>query len=275
MRGGNFRLAQSDSQLQRGDEFGEIANALRTLSQKISPTIHDVLRGSRHVEQASVRLMQVSQRLSQGTGTQAASAEGVSTAMEAMVASIEQKTESSETTRGIALEMVGKLERLEDTVEHSRNSAVQIHDRVGVVTDIANQTNILALNAAVEAARAGEYGRGFSVVAIEIRKLAERAREAALDIHGIAGQTLTDTQSAAQDLSELAPAVKRTMDLVQTMAETSQEQRVGVNGINQAMRDLTSVVQANASAAEDMATAAESLKADAAQLKGATDFFTE
>ncbi len=270
---GNFNSHLSREMLERGDEFGNLARAITSMTEQVRGAIGDVKNGANNVSVASTQLNEISQRISEGTSTQASSAEEVSSAMEEMAANIDQNAENASQTQAIALAMEEKILKVNELSQKSLGSVASITQKIAIITEIANQTNILALNAAVEAARAGEHGRGFSVVATEIRKLAERSREAATEISTLSSQSLSDTQEAARGLDDVLPEVKHTAQLVLEIATASNEQRQGVDQINSAVQELSGVIQQNASASGEMATAAEDLNTQAQALNSASAFF--
>ena len=267
----SFRLS-ADIKIYK-DEFGDLTRALATMVDKVRTSVQDIQSGAANVADASGQLNAASQRISQGTNDQSASTEEVSSAMEEMAANIEQNSDSALEAKSLSRMMEQHISEVSAGASQALLSVRAIHEKISIVSEIARQTNILALNAAVEAARAGEHGKGFSVVASEVRKLAERSRDSANEISDLSLNALTTTETAAGKLQAVLPDVHKTAHLVEEIATASSEQKTGVDQINVAIQSLNGVVQSNAASAEELATSAEELNAQADLLRDATDFF--
>jgi len=160
-----------------------------------------------------------------------------------------------------------------NTMQDIQKASHQVVDIIGVIDGIAFQTNILALNAAVEAARAGEAGRGFSVVAAEVRQLATRSAEAAREIKGLisasverveAGTTLVD--NAGQTMSRIVGSIEGVAATIGGITLSAQAQTRDIGQINQAVSRLDQMTQQNSALVEESAAASEGLRHQAQEL---------
>jgi methyl-accepting chemotaxis protein len=255
------------------DEIGALAEAFRTMRERLAETIGEVRSGARALSSAAAQLSQTSQSLSSGTAEQAATCEEMTTNLEQMSASIGQNAEGSRRVEGLALQGAADTSESSRAVADTVEAMKQIASRISVIVDIAYQTNLLALNAAIEAARAGEHGRGFAVVAFEIRKLAENSQTSAQQIVALAEQSVAKAERSGEMLRALTSSIQTTSQLVKAVATASGEQSLGVEQINKAMLGLNEVTQQNASAAEELSSTAEELASQAESLLQLMDFF--
>lgn len=257
----------------RSDELGDLEKALSIMTTKLSEVVNSIKSGSETIASASQQLSSTSEQLSQGASEQASSVEEVSATTEEIATNIQQNSENAQKTERISSAAQSGIANVSEMSNKTAEATKVIADKIQVINDIAFQTNILALNAAVEAARAGDQGRGFSVVAAEVRKLAERSKVAAEEIVSLTNSTLEIAQDAGGKMFEMLPEIEETTRLVQEIAAASIEQNTGTDQVNSALQQLNDVTQQNAAASEMMASNAESLSAEADTLKRTIAFF--
>jgi methyl-accepting chemotaxis protein len=255
------------------DETGQLLAAIRDMSQKLCRVIVDVRSEADGLSEASAQVSATSQSLSRDTSDQAASVEETTASLEQIAGSISQTAENSRHMEQMAFRGAEAAEESAKVVRETVDVMKAIAEKVSIIEEIAYQTNLLALNAAIEAARAGEQGKGFAVVAAEVRKLAERSREAAKDIIKQAAASVQIADRSGLLLMELVPSIRKTADLVRDVAATSSEQALGVAQINKAMGLIDQVTQRNASAAEELSSTAEEMEIQAKKLQDLMSFF--
>ncbi|MGQ3152616.1 methyl-accepting chemotaxis protein, partial [Brevundimonas mediterranea] len=190
-----------------------------------------------------------------------------------MAANIKQNADNAAQTEKISRQSSKDAETSGEAVHRAVEAMRTIVAKIGIVQEIARQTDLLALNAAVEAARAGEHGKGFAVVASEVRKLAERSQTAAAEIGAVSGDTVKAAQEAGEMLQRLVPDIRKTAELVSEISAACREQDVGASQINEAIQQLDKVIQQNAGAAEEMSATSEELAAQAEELQTSIAFF--
>jgi methyl-accepting chemotaxis protein len=255
------------------DEAGQLIATLNQMVEKLRIVVGNVQENAEALVQATNQVSSSAQSISQGAAEQAASVEQTSSALEQISVSITDNAENAHITDSTAQKVAAQSRQGGEAVNETVHAMRQIADKIALVEEIAYRTNILALNAAIEAARAGEYGRGFSVVAIEVRKLAEHSRHAAQEIRELAGSSVELAESAGKLLQELVPGMVKTAELVQQITHRSNEQANGVHQITSAMQQLDQATQQNASASEELAATAEEMNAQATHLQEAVRYF--
>ena len=248
-------------------------DAINHLVDNLTHFATNVASAADQVASGSQQLSSASEQVSEGATEQAAAAEEASASMEQMAANIKQNADNAAQTEKIARQSSQDAEQSGQAVQKAVLAMRTIAEKIGIVQEIARQTDLLALNAAVEAARAGEHGRGFAVVAAEVRKLAERSQSAAAEISGMSSDTVSAATQAGEMLVKLVPDIRRTAELVAEISAACREQDIGASQINEAIQQLDKVTQQNASASDEISSTSTQLAGRAEDLQDSITFF--
>jgi carbonic anhydrase len=282
-----------------------MGHTLTTMSTNLTTIIRQMADNSRELVSAATEIASSAEQMSRGAQTQSNQVSQVAAAVQEMTANIVEsskntsdaadtsKSASAQATNGgqIVSESINGMQKIANVVRESSESisklaksADQIGEIIGVIDDIADQTNLLALNAAIEAARAGEQGRGFAVVADEVRKLAERTGKATGEITQMIKGIQTETGEAVQSmeagilqvdrgreltdkagasLNEIVTMSGRVLEMIQQISAAAEEQSAAAEQISKSIEGITAVTQETAKGAEQSAAAAEELNRQA------------
>lgn len=286
------RLSRKDLQYrlinQLPDAYGQLQVDFNFAMDAIERAISDVVASARAVAFGSGEIATASNDLSRRTGAQASNLEELTAALLEMSGKVTETasgakvardavTLASETARDgedIARKTTAAMKR----IEHSSN---QISDILSLINEISFQTNLLALNASVEAARAGDAGLGFSVVASEVRALAQRSATAAKEIEALIAQAaaeVADGGKLVMKSGEAFVAIQSAIDngktIVAQIAEAAEEQATGLKDINASIRQLETMTHQNAAMAEEATASSQSLSNESVKLADLTAAFT-
>ncbi len=260
--------------VEKRSEQDELMSALQKMIVELSRIALNIQESSEKVASSSDELSSSTQEMSQSATQQASSIEEVSSSMEEMNSSVAQNADNAKETASIAGKAAIDADEGGQSVLKTVEAMKSIADKIGIIEEIARQTNMLALNAAIEAARAGEHGKGFAVVADEVRNLAARSGDAAKEISELSTTSLEVAEKAGALIENIIPQIKRTSELVNEINASSSEQSNGIDQVTGAISELDKGLQQNSSAIEQMASTSEELATQAEEMREVAGFFS-
>jgi methyl-accepting chemotaxis protein len=271
------RVASGDLTVQinsnRGDEFGNLLAAFSTMVTSLRELIKEIDTGSSSIASSSEELSAVTKETRQGVSDQQDQTDQVATAMNEMVATVNEVAKSAESAFNAAQNASQKSGDGEAAVNETLSFVTDLNTEIGnvmtqlrglqsdtqniatvldVIKSVAEQTNLLALNAAIEAARAGEQGRGFAVVADEVRSLAQRTQTSASEIETLITNLVTSAESSVTTMEGGTRLAEQTQERAESAGGTIREMAEAVEDIRQYNSQIATAAEQQASVAEDI-----------------------
>lgn len=285
------QLADSNLEIPHYDDFqGDflpVQESLLIVLNSLNETISEINMFSDQVANGADQVSNGAQILSQGVIAQASSVEELAATMSEISQQVKENAETSQVVKAAAGEMGAnilacnqQMQEMKNAMEKINQNSTQIRTIIKTIDDIAFQTNILALNAAVEAARAGESGKGFSVVAQEVRSLATRSSDASKSTEALIEQSLAAVvygtkvaEETAASLRNIAGGTDEMISKINQIAEASKRQAAATEMVSTGIDQISDIVQTNSATAEESAAASEELYGQSQVLKSRVSRF--
>jgi len=271
---GNFQAEVPREFLARAEETGQMARSINELLARMR-RFGEINAIARSLADSTSKVASASVQLSDGAQQQAAGYEEISSSIQSVAGRAAETSalasRNSATISATAQRMDSELE----TIRNLERSSRRIADATAIITDIADQTNLLALNAAIEAARAGEAGRGFAVVADEVRKLAERSALSAKEIAAITGESLIHVEKSVASSEAAAKQLALISGDIEKMSGAAQHISAAMQENSAAMEESSSITETAASTSQELAEAVRNMEHEITRLADMLEGFTK
>ncbi|MEL6561604.1 MAG: methyl-accepting chemotaxis protein [Bacteroidota bacterium] len=241
------------------DEFGEISERLNVLRENFSEVLQVLKQNTANIHQTSVELNALSGTLSATSSGQAANAEEIAASVEQTSANIASSTEKAEESVSVSDSTFESINSGHQLIVGTEKNVNKISEKVEIIQQLADQTNLLAINAFIEAANAGNEGKGFAVVAREIRALADRSKVSAEEISDLADQCAEFSAASVEKSNEMMQYISRTAEMSHEVNNSSKEQLASIEQINYTVQDFNRSSQTLSSSSEELSATSEAL----------------
>ena len=277
LRGFTKIIAEGDltfaSTISSRNEIGALSRDMNNMRVLVHDVIEAIRDSARDISATTEAMNDDAGKVSKGSAVQATSTQQLQSVVETLASELEDSADIAEASNMIFRESTGKLTDMSGSLNETLSSMKQIFNKIHVIGEIARQTNLLALNAAVEAARAGEYGRGFSVVAAEVRKLAENSQKSADEINSLAGSNMKNAEDTSGKIEEMIPSINQSSTLIDRMSERLMNQKDNSSQLTESIKELAEVAGVNLKVADNMSNYVQRLNLQSEKLQENAGFF--
>ncbi|MCF6243114.1 MAG: methyl-accepting chemotaxis protein [Bacteroidales bacterium] len=240
-------------------------------NKKLQEIIQELKESVKVQRDLSLKLQNTIVNLSNNAGGQAANIEEMTSTIENLTLSINNNAEYAGNTSKITENSKKLIKKSDLALSRVFNSISDISSQIGIINEIARQTNLLALNAAIEAARAGNAGKGFSVVAAEVKKLAEKSQEAAKQIVSLVNEGISLSDQAGTYMSQMVNEVDKSFNYILQISESVSQEKEGINQINSGMQVINTMAQEISRISENINSLSSILNENSEKLKKLAD----
>ncbi len=263
----------STLQINGKDEIAQLSNEFNRTIEILKSIVKQIRNSSDQIAGNTQVIAGNTKQLSENAGIQLQATENILFAINQLLERISENNANSQLSQKVIQNASENITESKLAAETTINTLKAILEKIAVINKFAEKTNMLALNASIEAARAGEHGKGFSVVANEIKNLANSSKNEAVEIINMLSESFDLSVISGQKLTKVLPDIVKTLELSETIVQSGNLQLIEITKINNSVNQLNTITSENTKQSEHIAVSGNDLANQAHQLKSSIAFF--